>query len=158
MGANDNLTGCFISMAVVKYMQHHDIGFENTEVWVVLRLGGSGTSRRKRRSTKAHKDELGDVETVFIGLDTIRDYDFMAIHIRATSPVPSRTTRVRARLSKRLQKQNGLDMPYKSVFFGATDAAAVTQSGMRGCFDDSRNGSRPREIITRDSTPRIIST
>lgn len=48
MGANDNLTGCFISMAVVKYMQHHDIRFENTEVWVVLTGSEeAGTSRRK---------------------------------------------------------------------------------------------------------------
>ena len=82
MGANDNLTGCFISMAVVKYMQHHDIRFENTEVWVVLTGSEEAGLRGAKAFCKAHKDELGDVETVFVGLDTIRDYDFMAIYSR----------------------------------------------------------------------------
>ena len=67
MGANDNLTGRFISMAVVKYMQHHDIRFENTEVWVVLTGSEEAGLRGAKAFCKAHKDELGDVETVCVG-------------------------------------------------------------------------------------------
>ena len=55
MGANDNLTGCFISMAVVKYMQHHDIRFENTEVWVVLTGSEEAGLRGAKAFCKAHK-------------------------------------------------------------------------------------------------------
>ena len=151
MGANDNLTGCFISMAVVKYMQHHDIRFENTEVWVVLTGSEEAGLRGAKAFCKAHKDELGDVETVFVGLDTIRDYDFMAIYSRDLTGTVKNDESACA-LVKEAAKQNGLDMPYKSVFFGATDAAAVTQSGMKAVSIAAMGPGPPRYYHTRLDT------
>lgn len=130
MGANDDLTGCFISMAVVKYMQQHDIRFENTEVWVVLTGSEEAGLRGAKAFCKAHKNELSDVETVFVGLDTIRDYDFAAVYSRDLTGIVKNDAGACA-LVKEAAKQTGLDLPYKSVFFGATDAAAVTQAGMK---------------------------
>ena len=129
-GANDDLTGCFISMAVVKYMQQHDIRFENTEVWVVLTGSEEAGLRGAKAFCKAHKNELSDVETVFVGLDTIRDYDFAAVYSRDLTGTVKNDAGACA-LVKEATKQTGLDLPYKSVFFGATDAAAVTQAGMK---------------------------
>lgn len=130
MGANDDLTGCFISMAVVKYMQQHGIRFENTEVWVVLTGSEEAGLRGAKAFCKAHKNELSDVETVFVGLDTIRDYDFAAVYSRDLTGTVKNDSGACA-LVKEAAKQTGLDLPYKSVFFGATDAAAVTQAGMK---------------------------
>lgn len=130
MGANDDLTGCFISMAVVKYMQQHDIRFENTEVWVVLTGSEEAGLRGAKAFCKAHKNELSNVETVFVGLDTIRDYDFAAVYSRDLTGTVKNDAGACA-LVKEAAKQTGLDLPYKSVFFGATDAAAVTQAGMK---------------------------
>lgn len=130
MGANDDLTGCFISMAVVKYMQQHDIRFENTEVWVVLTGSEEAGLRGAKAFCKAHKNELSDVETVFVGLDTIRDYDFAAVYSRDLTGTVKNDSGA-CTLVKEAAKQTGLDLPYKSVFFGATDAAAVTQAGMK---------------------------
>lgn len=130
MGANDDLTGCFISMAVVKYMQQHDIRFENTEAWVVLTGSEEAGLRGAKAFCKAHKNELSDVETVFVGLDTIRDYDFAAVYSRDLTGTVKNDAGACA-LVKEAAKQTGLDLPYKSVFFGATDAAAVTQAGMK---------------------------
>lgn len=130
MGANDDLTGCFISMAVVKYMQQHDIRFENTEVWVVLTGSEEAGLRGAKAFCKAHKNEMSDVETVFVGLDTIRDYDFAAVYSRDLTGTVKNDAGACA-LVKEAAKQTGLDLPYKSVFFGATDAAAVTQAGMK---------------------------
>lgn len=130
MGANDDLTGCFISMAVVKYMQQHDIRFENTEVWVVLTGSEEAGLRGAKAFCKAHKNELSDVETVFVGLDTIRDYDFAAVYSRDLTGTVKNDAGAGA-LVKEAANQTGLDLPYKSVFFGATDAAAVTQAGMK---------------------------
>ncbi len=130
MGANDDLTGCFISMAVVKYMQQHDIRFENTEVWVVLTGSEEAGLRGAKAFCKAHKNDLSDVETVFVGLDTIRDYDFAAVYSRDLTGTVKNDAGACA-LVKEAAKQTGLDLPYKSVFFGATDAAAVTQAGMK---------------------------
>ena len=130
MGANDDLTGCFISMAVVKYMQQHDIRFENTEVWVVLTGSEEAGLRGAKAFCRAHKNELSDVETVFVGLDTIRDYDFAAVYSRDLTGTVKNDAGACV-LVKEAAKQTGLDLPYKSVFFGATDAAAVTQAGMK---------------------------
>ena len=82
-GANDNLTGCLISMAVPRFMQDHDIRFENTEVMVLCTGSEEAGLRGAKAFCKAHADEFkaeNDVETIFFGLDTVRDYDFMTIY------------------------------------------------------------------------------
>ena len=151
MGANDDLTGCFISMAVVKYMQQHDIRFENTEVWVVLTGSEEAGLRGAKAFCKAHKNELGDVETVFVGLDTIRDYDFAAVYSRDLTGTVKNDAGACA-LVKEAAKQTGLDLPYKSVFFGATDAAAVTQAGMKAVSVSAMDPAPAKYYHTRLDT------
>ena len=151
MGANDDLTGCFISMAVVKYMQQHDIRFENTEVWVVLTGSEEAGLRGAKAFCKAHKNELSDVETVFVGLDTIRDYDFAAVYSRDLTGTVKNDAGACA-LVKEAAKQTGLDLPYKSVFFGATDAAAVTQAGMKAVSVAAMDSAPAKYYHTRLDT------
>ncbi len=151
MGANDNLTGCYISMAVVKYMQEHDIRFDNTEVWVVLTGSEEAGLRGAKAFCKEHKDELSDVETVFVGIDTIRDYDFMAIYSRDLTGTVKNDESACA-LVKQAAQNTGIDMPYKSVFFGATDAAAVTQAGMKAVSIASMDPTPARYYHTRLDT------
>jgi len=151
MGANDDLTGCFISMAVVKYMQQHDIRFENTEVWVVLTGSEEAGLRGAKAFCKAHKNELSDVETVFVGLDTIRDYDFAAVYSRDLTGTVKNDADACA-LVKEAAKQTGLDLPYKSVFFGATDAAAVTQAGMKAVSVSAMDPAPAKYYHTRLDT------
>ena len=151
MGANDDLTGCFISMAVVKYMQQHDIRFENTEVWVVLTGSEEAGLRGAKAFCKAHKNELSDVETVFVGLDTIRDYDFAAVYSRDLTGTVKNDAGACA-LVKEAAKQTGLDLPYKSVFFGATDAAAVTQAGMKAVSVSAMDPALAKYYHTRLDT------
>lgn len=151
MGANDDLTGCFISMAVVKYMQQHDIRFENTEVWVVLTGSEEAGLRGAKAFCKAHKNELSDVETVFVELDTIRDYDFAAVYSRDLTGTVKNDAGACA-LVKEAAKQTGLDLPYKSVFFGATDAAAVTQAGMKAVSVSAMDPAPAKYYHTRLDT------
>ena len=151
MGANDDLTGCFISMAVVKYMQQHDIRFENTEVWVVLTGSEEAGLRGAKAFCKAHKNELSDVATVFVGLDTIRDYDFAAVYSRDLTGTVKNDAGACA-LVKEAAKQTGLDLPYKSVFFGATDAAAVTQAGMKAVSVSAMDPAPAKYYHTRLDT------
>lgn len=157
MGANDDLTGCFISMAVVKYMQQHDIRFENTEVWVVLTGSEEAGLRGAKAFCKAHKNELSDVETVFVGLDTIRDYDFAAVYSRDLTGTVKNDAGACA-LVKEAAKQTGLDLPYKSVFFGATDAAAVTQAGMKAVSVAAMDPAPAKYYHTRLDTADNLDT
>ncbi len=126
-GANDNLTGCFTSIAMLKYLQDHDIRFENTEVWALC----AGSEEIGLRGSKAfcekHGKELEGVETVFIAVDTVRDFDYMAIYNKDMTGTVTNDPDA-CKLVKAGGAVAGYDLPYKTVSLGATDAAAVTKS------------------------------
>lgn len=127
-GANDDLTGCFTSIAVLKFMQDNDIRLENTEV-VALCTGSEETGLRGAKDfIKKHGEEFSDVETIFVALDTIRDYDFMGVYNKDMSGIVKNDSEV-CNLLKQAGSLAGLgDLPYLTVSLGATDAAAVSKS------------------------------
>lgn len=150
-GANDNLTGCFASIALLKYLQDNDIRFENTEV-IALCAGSEEIGLRGSRDfCKKHGDEFKDVETVFVALDTLRDFDFMAIYNKDMTG----TVKNDAQVSKLVQegaKIAGYDVPFKTVSLGATDAAAATQSGMKATAFAAMDPAPARYYHTRLDT------
>ena len=127
-GANDDLTGCFTSIAVLKFMQDNDIRLENTEV-VALCTGSEETGLRGAKDfVKKHGEEFSDVETIFIALDTIRDYDFMGVYNKDMSGIVKNDPEV-CNLLREAGNIAGLgNLPYLTVSLGATDAAAVSKS------------------------------
>lgn len=126
-GANDDLTGCFTSIAVLKFMQDNDIRFENTEVMVICTGSEEVGLRGAKDFVKKHAEEFSDVETVFVALDTIHDFDYMAIFNKDMSGIVKNDAQV-CSLLKAAGKNEGHDIPYSSVSLGATDAAAVSKS------------------------------
>lgn len=136
-GANDNLTGCLCSMAVPRYLQDHDIRLENTEVWVICTGSEEAGLRGAKAFCKAHAKELlaeKDVETVFFGLDTVRDFDYMAVYHKDMTGTVRNDPQV-SKLIKEGAAIAGYDLPYKTVTFGSSDAAAITQGGLKAsCF------------------------
>ena len=126
-GANDNLTGCFASIAILKYLQDNEISLENTEV-VVLCSGSEEIGLRGAKYfAEKHGKEFSDVETVFVALDTLRDFDFMAIYNKDMTGTVKNDPEA-CNLVKAGAKLAGYDVPYKTVSLGATDAAAITKS------------------------------
>lgn len=67
---------------MLKYLKDNDISFENTEVIAIAAGSEESGLRGSKAYMKAHKDELKDVPTVFIGLETFRDYEDIAIYQR----------------------------------------------------------------------------
>ncbi|MDR3313764.1 MAG: Zn-dependent exopeptidase M28 [Oscillospiraceae bacterium] len=130
MGANDNLSGCFTGMAVAKLLGDLDLRLENTEL-VVLCSGGEECGLRGAKAfAKAHAEEYKDAETIFITLDTIRDYEHMAIYVRDLTGTVKHDPAV-ANLLRAGGKAAGFDLPFANLFFGASDGAAATQAGLR---------------------------
>lgn len=126
-GANDDLTGCFTSIAILKYLQDNEISLENTEV-VVLCSGSEEIGLRgSKYFAEKHGKEFSDVETVFVALDTLRDFDFMAIYNKDMTGTVKNDPEA-CNLVKAGAKLAGYDVPYKTVSLGATDAAAISKS------------------------------
>ncbi len=152
-GANDDLTGCFTSIAMLKYLQDHDIRFENTEVWALC----SGSEEIGLRGTKAfcekHGKDLSDVETVFVAVDTVRDFDFMAVYNKDMTGTVTNDPDA-CKLVQAGGKIAGYDIPLKTVSLGATDAAAVTKSkcGMKAAAFAAMDPSPARYYHTRLDT------
>ncbi len=76
-GANNNLSGAFAAAAVLKFMGDNGIRFEHTEVCALI-TGGSEQNRTGARFF-AKGYEKNDIETLFVSLDTLRDYESLAM-------------------------------------------------------------------------------
>lgn len=151
MGANDNLTGAVAAVAVTKFLEDNGIELENTEVVAMASGCEEAGLRGARAYTKAHLDELKAIPTAFIGLDTLRDYEDMAIYARDMTGTVKNDPRVCALLKKGAERA-GLDLPYESVYLGSSDAAAVTKLGVPAATLAAMNPGPPRYYHTRLDT------
>ena len=133
MGASDDLSGCFTAMAAAKLLGDLELRLENTEL-VVLCAGCEEIGLRGAKAFgKAHAKEFKDVETAFIALDTMTDFDWIKVMCRDLNGTVKHDSAVCA-MMKQGAKAAGHDIPYGSVFFGSSDATAATQAGMRACL------------------------
>lgn len=154
-GANDNLTGCAAAVAVMKYLSDNDIRFENTEVIAVTTGCEEAGLRGANAYTKRHLKELNETTSVFFGMDTLTDYDDMAIYIKDMTGTVNNDPRVCA-LIKAGGKKAGLDLPYEKVYFGASDAAAVSKLGVPAATLAAMDPAPPRYYHTRLDTPEAL--
>ncbi|MDR2647072.1 MAG: Zn-dependent exopeptidase M28 [Oscillospiraceae bacterium] len=129
-GANDNLSGCFTAMAVAKLLGDQKLRLKNTELVVVCSGGEECGLRGAKAFAKAHAAEYTDVETAFISLDTMRDFEHMTIYHRDMTGTVKLDDAVCA-LVRAGGKTAGYDLPYSIVFFGSSDGAAAQQAGIR---------------------------
>lgn len=130
-GANDNLSGCLTAMSVAKYLSDNNITFEHTEVRILLTGDEEAGLRGAKRYAAAHPyaDEVAaGREVAFFCFDTMRDLDYMAIYSGDMTGTVTNDARV-CRIMKRAGELGGLDLPYATVYCGASDAAAMTQAG-----------------------------
>ncbi len=150
-GANDNLTGTMSSVAIMKYLEDNNIRFENTEVMALAAGSEESGLRGSKAYVKRHLDELKAIPTVFIGLETFRDYDSMAIYARDMTGTVKMDPRVCA-LVKKGGEYAGVDLPYSSVYVGASDGAAVQKLGIPAVTLASMDPGPPRYYHTRGDT------
>ena len=163
-GANDDLSGCMVSAAVIKFMDANNIRFENTEVVALMAGGEEAGLRGSKAWAKAHADEMKNdgVETIFISLDTIREIDFMAIYDKDMTGMVKNDKRVAALLQK-AAKEVGHDVPVKAIELGSTDAAAMSQAGIPASAFTAMDPSPARYYHTRLDTednldPKMLET
>lgn len=154
-GANDNLTGCASSVAILKYLEENDIRFENTEVIAMTSGCEEAGLRGSTAYARRHKEELLEIPSVFYGLETFTDYDDFAIYKRDMTFMVKNDERVCA-LMKAGAKKAGRDLKYEAVFLGASDAAAVSREGIPAATLAGMNPNPPRYYHTRLDNPDAL--
>ncbi len=137
-GANDNLTGTMISMAVLKAIKEENIQFENTEVCIMLSGSEEAGLRGAEAWGKAHKQELTEIDTAVIVFDTLRDKDYATIYTRDMTCLVKNSQKVASLLDKAAAK-SGYHLPHHGVPFGASDAAALSKQGIHACCVAAQN-------------------
>lgn len=72
-GANDNLSGCYMGISILKALKDEGIELENTEIGVILTGSEEAGLRGSMAWCEAHKGEFDDVPTFIYSYDTIHD-------------------------------------------------------------------------------------
>lgn len=157
-GANDDLTGVFISCAAVKYLHDNNIRFENTEVMVVLTGGEEAGLRGAKAFSKDHGDELkkDGVQNAFVGFDTMCELEFAKIYNKDMTGVVKNDNRV-AKLLQTAAKNVGIDVPIGAIELGSTDAAAMSRAGIPASSMVAMNPAPARYYHTRLDTVEKLS-
>lgn len=156
-GAADDLTGVFTSMAALLYFKHNDIRLENTEI-VAMSVGAEEEGLRGSKAfAKAHSDEYKNdgIETIFIALDTLRDYDFMGIVTKDMTATVGLDKQACA-LMKKAAENADVPVNFTTTPLGSTDAAAMQQGGIKSVAFTSMDPAPARYYHTRDDNVSVL--
>lgn len=156
-GAADDLTGVFTAMAALLYFKHNDIRLENTEI-VAMSVGAEEEGLRGSKAfAKAHGEEYKNdgVETLFIALDTLRDYDFMGIVTKDMTATVNLDKQGCA-LMKKAAENAGVPVNFTTTPLGSTDAAAMQQGGIKSVGFTSMDPAPARYYHTRDDNVSVL--
>lgn len=131
-GANDNLSGCYMGISVLKALKEEGIDFENTEVGVILTGSEEAGLRGAKAWCEKHKGEFDDVPTFIFSYDTIYDPKYLMTNYRDLNGTVKADKDVSDLFMEAAQE---LDIPCKKGWVpplgGATDSAAFAQAGFR---------------------------
>lgn len=149
-GANDNLTGCYIGIAVLKALKDEGIELENTEIGVILTGSEEIGLRGSKAWVEAHKGEFQDVPTFIYAYDTINEPKYLMANYRDLNGTV-KSDKDAADLF--YEAAQAVGVPCKKGMIpplgGAVDAAAFTQGGFRAAGVTGLNHKLERYYHTR---------
>lgn len=129
-GANDNLTGCYIGMNILKEMAKNDERMNYTDVCCLITDGEESGLRGALAYARQHQKELKDNNSIVIALDTIHDPKELAIYHRGVNFTQKNSPEV-CSLLKSAAKACDLNIPNTDFYPGATDAEAFSRYGIK---------------------------
>ena len=131
-GANDNLTGCYMGVALLKELHDNGIELENTEVGCIITGSEEAGLRGAKAWAEAHKGEYQDVPTFIVSYDTIHDPKYLMVNYRNLNGTV-KTDKEVGDLFYEAAESIGVEINKGMVppLGGATDDAAFAQAGFR---------------------------
>ena len=131
-GANDNLSGCYMGIAVLKALKDEGIELENTELAVVLTGSEEAGLRGAKAWCEQHKNDFQDVPTFIFSYDTIHDPKYLMTNYRDLNGTVAADKDVSDLF---MEAAKAVNVPCKKGWVpplgGATDSAAFAQAGFR---------------------------
>ncbi|MBR5246368.1 MAG: M20/M25/M40 family metallo-hydrolase [Clostridia bacterium] len=157
-GANDNLSGCYIGIAILKMLKEEGIELENTEIGVVLTGSEEAGLRGAKAYCEAHAHEFNDVPTFVYSYDTITQSEYMQVNYRDLNATV-KTDKDVGDLYYEACQELGIKCGKGVVppLGGATDSAAFAQAGMRSTGITALNHALPDFYHTRLDTPDALN-
>ena len=154
-GANDNLTGCYMGIAILKALKDQGIILENTEVGVILSGSEEAGLRGAKAWGKAHAEEYKNdkAETIIVSYDTIRESKYLMVNYRNINGTMRTDKQICDMLVDASKEQNiHLIKGWVPPFGGATDDAAFVQAGLRAAGITGLNHNLQNYYHTRRDT------
>ena len=152
-GANDNLSGCYMGIAILKYMKEAGIELENTEVGVILSGSEEAGLRGAKAWCEAHKGEFQDVPTFIYSYDTIHDPKYLLTNYRDLNATVKADKDVSDLFMEAAAELNiGCKKGMVPPLGGATDNAAFAQGGFRSTGITGLNHKLENYYHTRRDT------
>lgn len=155
-GANDNLTGCFMPISILKSMSENNINLENTEVGVILTGSEEIGLRGAKAWAKAHKHDYHDVPTFIVSFDTLYEVNCLNINDVDLNNLCYTDYDVCALLKMASQNVDA-GAKFYNVTVGATDAAAFTQAGFKSACVTALDHSLKPYYHTRKDTYDLLN-
>lgn len=152
-GANDNLSGCYMGIALLKALHDEGIVLENTEVGVILTGSEEAGLRGAKAWCEAHKGEFQDVPTFILSYDTIHDPKYLMTNYRdlnGTVKADKEVSDLFMEASKELNIH--CKKGWVPPLGGATDSAAFAQAGFRATGVTGLNHKLESYYHTRKDT------
>jgi hypothetical protein len=129
-GANDNLTGCFMGIAILKALKENNIELEHTQIGVLITGSEEAGLRGAKAWCKAHKDEYKDVETLIVAYDTLHESEYLSVNEKDLNSTVKADPHVSGLFKNAADKLN-ITCGIGTVPLGATDSAAFNQNGFK---------------------------
>lgn len=129
-GANDNLTGCFLSMSILREMADNDQRFDDTELCCLITDGEEAGLRGAHAFASENVEELMKLNTMVIAVDTIHSVEELRIFSRGINYTESNSEEA-CNLLYFAGLKNGYDLPTAEFYPGACDSEAFSVIGVK---------------------------
>ena len=131
-GANDNLTGTYAAVCALRMLDMAGVEFENTEVVAMVTDGEEAGLRGCKQWAKDHYDECvnSGVETAVLCVDTLCDLDYLNVYNRDMTGTVKHDKKFSQLVMDAANEAGHDKLKFANVFFGSSDAAALTQAGI----------------------------
>lgn len=129
-GANDNLSGCYIAMSVLKEMKEKNIRYDNTEVCCLITGSEEAGLRGALAYSERHSKELSSVDTIFIAIDTMREVGQLRAFTSGQNGI-QKNSRAVCELLCEAGKKCCKKIQKSKLLFGATDAEGFSRNGIQ---------------------------